>query len=69
MLDRIPDTSLNLKSGLFETVELKLIIQHFINNFKSKTMITNRDVFIDGDSLSNIDDLNQQILVLKDLPR
>ena len=69
MLDRIPDTSLNMKSGLFETVELKLIIQHFINNFKSKTMITNRDVFIDGDSLSNIDDLNQQILVLKDLPR
>ena len=67
MLDRIPDTSLNLESGLFDTVELILIIQHFLNDFKSKSMITNRDVFIDGDSLSNIDDLNQQIIGLKEL--
>ncbi len=60
MLDRIPDTTSNLESGLFDILELRLIIQHFINEFQNKSKVKmNRNVFIDEDSLTNVEELNE----------
>jgi len=60
MLDRIPDTTSNLESELFDILELRLIIQHFINEFQNKSKVKmNRNVFIDEDSLTNVEELNE----------